>query len=522
MSSTVTQNPTETVDGQARARLARRGVSYGSGVLISRVLGMAREILVARDLGTSTAASALVIGQTVPNLARTLVADDVSQGVLLPVFSRRRDEAGPEAVARLGLLTSLVTTALMVAIGVMVMALAQPLVALIGPGLSSESRRHVVIPLLRLFALTLAFGGVGTVGGAYLLLRHRYFAVAVAVAASNVPVILILLLDGSASVTTIAIGLAAGIAVQALAQRLLGGRLGRGRPSLQTLRDRDTWKFVRRIAMLSLPVALSLGIANLSGVVDTAYCSLVSTGGPAAFDKAFRLTLVPYGVIALAISVASVNAFIGASRSPTAFSARLAEAVRLQAALLIPAAAIATLYARPLITLVFARGNFNSASVRLTTDAMHGLGVVLPALGLSALGTRAWTAREMPWTPALAGIGALFANLGLDAAMYKPLGLAGIALSTAAVHISLGGGLLIRAVHEKRAFLRSIAPMAAWGAIIGLTACLPILVADVVGYGANTSSALALLAVGCLAALAVAIACPEPEYRLLLRGAVRR
>jgi putative peptidoglycan lipid II flippase len=496
-------------------------LAYGAGTLISRLLGIVREILIARDLGTSSEASALVISQTVPNLARTLVTEDVAQGVLVPVLSRRREEAGAEAAARLGLVMSLVSTAVMLAIGIIVLLLAEPLVQLIGPGIPPQTQKHVVEPLLRIFTLTLAFGGLGTVGSAYLILKHRYFGAAIAVAASNVPVILVLLFDPYASGTTIAISLAAGIIIQALAQRVIGGRLTKDRPPLRALFDRDTWRIVRRIAALAFPVSISLGMANLSGVIDASYSTLVSTGGPAAFDKAFRLALVPYGVVALAIGAASINVFVAAAKQPLIFSARISEAMRLQFALLIPVAAIMTVYAKPLITLFYARGSFNSASVDLTTEAMRGLGIVLPAIGLSSLGTRAWTTREMPWVPAIAGTLGLVGNFVLDAALYKPLGLAGIALSTAVVHFSVGGGLLVRAVPDKMRLIRSVAPILGWAVVIGAVSCLPMALIYVTEYSANTELQLGMLGIGIVLASSVAMTCPEPDYRVLLRSMLR-
>jgi putative peptidoglycan lipid II flippase len=506
----------------SQATLARRGAAYGAGIFISRLLGLLREVLLARTLGTSEAASALVVSQTIPNLARTLVAEDVSQGVLVPVFSRTMDEHGAQALARLGLVMSVVTTVFMVLVGGLVLLLAGPLVGLIGPGIGPAARHHLVIPMFRIFTITLVFGGMGTVGSAHLILRHRYFGAAVAVAASNVPVIIVLLLDRTASVITIAVSLGSGLVIQALAQRLMGGRLTKKRAPLAAFRDRETWLIVRRIATLSLPVAISLGMANLSGVIDTAYCSLVSTGGPAAFDKAFRLILVPYGIVALAIGAAAVNTFIAVAKQPALFGSRLSEAVRLECALLIPAALITTVYAQPLITLIFARGHFNAASIHLTTNAMRGLGVVLPAIGLSALGTRAWTTREMPWVPASAGIVGLVGNLVLDAALYKPLGLAGIALSTAAVHFSVGGFLVIRAVPNKIGLTRSVAPIVAWSLLIGAVGCLPVAVAHASGSSGDTALELSMLAIGLVLASAVALSCPVPDYRVLLGGLTKR
>jgi putative peptidoglycan lipid II flippase len=504
------------------AVLARRGLAYGAGTVISRLLGVAREALIARDLGTSSAASALVVSQTLPNLARTLVAEDVAQGVLVPVFSRTRDEDGALAVARLGVITSIVTTLLMICVGGAVYLLAEPVVHVLAPGISAETQKHVVAPLMRLFALMLAFSGMGAVGSAYLILRHRYFGAAVAIAASNVPTVLLLLFDAKASVRTVALSLIAGLIVQSVAQRMIGGRLTKSRTPVSAVWNLDAWRIVRNIVALSVPVTISLGMANLSGVIDIAFCSNVATGGPAAFDKAFRLALVPYGVVALAISAASINPFIATANRPDLFRLRLREAVRLQLALLIPAAAILTVYAKPAVEVIFERGSFDSGSVHLTTEAMRGMGVVLPALGLSALGTRAWTTREMPWVPARASAAGLIANLVLDAVLYKPLGLAGIALSTAIVHTAVGSILLVRAVLEKKQFTASLVPVMLWSAVVGGVACVPMLVAATAHIHTNTLVFVGLVCGGFIAAIMTSFISPVEEYRLLFNSVLRK
>ena len=204
---------------------------------------------------------------------------------------------------------------------------------------------------------------------------------------------------------------------------------------------------LKRILLLAPPIVISLSMANLSGVVDMAFSSLVSVGAPAALDKAFRLVLLPYGVFAVAIGVVALPSLARAALDHGDFDGELVRAVRLQAVILLPLAVATALLADDIVGIAYERGAFNEASSALTSDALVGVAVALPAMGLSLVGTRAWISRQRPWTPALLATARARLNAGLDAALIGPLGVMGIGFATAVVHAGAG---LAPHPHRKR------------------------------------------------------------------------
>ncbi len=453
-------------------RLRRRTVSFGLGILLSRVTGLLREVLLSRSLGTSPAASAIVVAQVFPSLLRGLFADDVAQGALAPVLGRHHSRSAQRAVVQITRWSAVASTVLAVALALVALPSTGVLIGVAGPGLDAGTSL-MAEHFLRLLLPVVAVSGLAASGSALLVVRGRVGTIAVLNTVSNLPMVLglIFLTPSADGITKL---LTAGLVLQAIGLFLTSGALSL-RADLESDEAmpreevrREGWSAAR----LALPVALSLGAANLSGVVDVAFASAISSAAPAALDKAFRLMLLPYGILGLAVTVAAVPALVAAADGTDHdYQLHLRRAVKLQVLLLLPAAAFLLALAEPIVRLVYQRGAFDEGSVQIVTHAVRGSAPLLIALGLSALGTRAWTVRRRPWLPAAAGVVGVAFNAGFDALLVGPLGVAGIALATALVHGALGGFLLVRAGLLNQGIspgrvLRSMAPGLLGGAFV--------------------------------------------------------
>lgn len=428
---------------QATRGLVGRSSAYGAGILLSRLTGLLREILLARTLGTSAGASALVVAQIYPNLVRGLVGDEVSQGAMAPVLADLRASEQAALARATCRAFSLLSTLALTVVAALMLPWSSALVASVASDLPGPARAQAA-DMIRLLVPVVAASGLAASGAAMLLLEGRVGVLAGLNAVSNLPLIALLVVVPNASPQQAALLVSAGLCLQAVSQYVMGMRGGdRATGSLQSYDRGAVRGSLQRILRLALPVALTLGAANLSGLIDTAFAVGVGTDGPAAYDKAFRLMLLPYGVLSLAISVAVMPALLHASGDRFRYEVR--SALSLQLALVLPVAVLLGLAAEPLVALAFGRGKFDQASIEATSEALRGMAFVIPALGVSALGTRAWTTRALPWVPAAASAAALAGNAALDALLVGPLGLFGLAVATAIVHALLGLGLLMRA-----------------------------------------------------------------------------
>jgi putative peptidoglycan lipid II flippase len=107
--------------------------------------------------------------------------------------------------------------------------------------------------------------------------------------------------------------------------------------------------------------------------------------------------------------------------------------------LLIPAAALMLVLATPIVRLVYQRGQFNAYSTHLTSVALFWFACNLPFAGVNLLLTRMFFAAQRPWIPTvLAGIN-IAVDIVVSLLLYKPLGVAGLVLGTAAAQVVMLG-----------------------------------------------------------------------------------
>lgn len=509
----------------AERRFIRSSALVGGLTFVSRLIGFVREVLVAGAFGTTSAASALVLAQTVPNLSRSLASEEVAQGTLVPALAKMSPSERYGYGWRLMWLTGLIATGVLAAVATTVFVLADQLTSAIGPGLTGGELDQTT-QLLKLLVPVIVFNGVLGASSAFLVADGRFGAVGAGAIFSNVPILVGLVALRAPSVEDVALLLVAGYGLQALfllayaAHARSRKRSEDSRPVEHSVRVAGDLK---RILLLAPPIVISLSMANLSGVVDMAFSSLVSVGAPAALDKAFRLVLLPYGVFAVAIGVVALPSLARAALDHGDFDGELVRAVRLQAVILLPLAVATALLADDIVGIAYERGAFNEASSALTSDALVGVAVALPAMGLSLVGTRAWISRQRPWTPALVATLGLVLNAGLDAALIGPLGVMGIGIATAVVHAGAGLVLILTASANRRAIgVQLMHVFTRLGGLILAASAVAVLSMSALAWLPTYAAHAIALALGVLVLLVAAPHFGVRDYQLLFKAFVHR
>jgi putative peptidoglycan lipid II flippase len=190
--------------------------------------------------------------------------------------------------------------------------------------------------------------------------------------------------------------------------------------------------YVRRVLVLMLPVTLGLGLININALVDLGFASLVSEAAPRAIDAAFRLYILPQGIFSVAISTVlfpTISRLV--ARGDVAGLRRAVGAgLRQIFFMLAPASALLLVLAEPIVRLVYQHGEFDAASTDATAEALFYFTLGLCFNGASLLLIRAFFSLQRPWLPTKVALLGVVLNAALDAALYGPLGVGGIPLST--------------------------------------------------------------------------------------------
>ena len=424
-------------------RLALSTAIFAAATAVSRVLGLAREIVTAYFFGVRGPINAFQVAFLVPNTIRALVADQALSAAFVPVFSEllARGER-----ARAWRVASTVFWLMLLGLGGLT-ALYTLIAPWLMPALFPAYDEELLVSLSRLLFPTVVLLGVsGVIVG--ILNGYEHFALpALAPVFWNLAIIVgvgvgVPLADATDTKLRIyALAILAGTVIQVLLPvPWLRGRDGRLRVLLD-VRD----PAVKRVFVLMVPVTIGLGLINFNALVDGLFAArLIDPNiAPAAIDKAFRLYMLPQGIFSVAVATVLFPAIsrLAALRDTSGFLATVNVGLRQIAFLLVPASFAAAVLAEPIVRLVYQRGEFTADETPVVAGALAAFTFGLTFNGAMLMLNRAFFGLQSPWLPTWVALVNLGLNAVLDAVFYR-VGVWGIPLATSLVNVAGAAALL--------------------------------------------------------------------------------
>jgi len=399
---------------------------------LSRIAGLAREIVASSYFATSGAFSAFTIAFQLPNVVRSLFADAALSAAFVPVFTELLEHGKRKEAFKLASTLFFLILTVLSAITVLFIAFAGVIMPLfVGSQLAGFDDLTVGLSRV-LFPVVLVLGLNGLVVG--ILNAYDHFTIP-ALSPLVWNLVILACLVGSQQVLTgddqlygYAIGVLVGTIVQfAMALPILH-RLGFHLELSFSFRDER----VRKVLLLMLPVTIGLGLINFNVLINSTLGSLVSDQAPRAIDAAFRIYMLPQGVFSVAIATVLFPALsrFAARRDYDGLRSLLANGMRQIFLLLIPAAAATLALSEPITRLIYEHGNFGQSSTDLVSSALFWFSFSLPFSGVNLLLTRTFFSLQRPWiTTGIAALN-LTVNVAVSVALYSPFGIAGIVIGT--------------------------------------------------------------------------------------------
>ncbi|HEX7299001.1 MAG TPA: murein biosynthesis integral membrane protein MurJ [Solirubrobacteraceae bacterium] len=399
---------------------------------LSRIAGLAREIVASSYFATSGAFSAFTIAFQVPNVVRSLFADAALSAAFVPVFTEMLEQGRRKEAFRLASTLFFLILTVLGAIMVLFVACAG-LVMPLFVGSQLAGLEDLTVGLSRvLFPVVLILGLNGLFVG--ILNAYDHFTIpALSPLVWNLVILVCLVgsqqvLSGDDQLYGYAIGVLVGTGVQFSMAMPMLRRLGFKLELSFSFRDEQ----VRKVLRLMLPVTIGLGLINFNVLINSTLGSLVSEGAPRAIDAAFRIYMLPQGMFSVAVATVLFPALsrYAARRDLDGLRALTANGMRQIFLLLIPAAAATLALATPITRLIYQHGAFGSSSTDLVSSALFWFSFSLPFSGVNLLLTRTFFSLQKPWiTTGIAGLN-LAVNVAVSVALYKPFGIPGIVIGT--------------------------------------------------------------------------------------------
>ncbi len=416
--------------------------SIGTATLLSRVLGFARDMVLARAFGAGLVTDAFVVAFRIPNILRRLLAEGALSTAVVPVFTEYLvNRSRAEALRMLGVLLSvaLLTLAAVAALGA---AAAPWILPVIAPGFTGDPAQIALTVLLtRVMFPYIVLVGLAALAMGVLNSQGRFFASALGPALLNLGMIagvLIVAPRVTPAILGVALGVLLGGAAQLAIQLPPLARSGLLVTPARTLRH----PALRRVLRLLLPSVFGLAAVQIMVFVNTLLASWLPAGSISFLYYADRVMEFPHGVFGIALASAALPAMArqAASGDTKALAGTLNFALRLSCSIAVPATVGLVFLRAPIVRVLFEHGQFGPAATAATAAALAWYAAGLCAFSGARIAAQAFYALGEPGTAVRAGIVAVAVNIVAAVALMPALSHAGLAAASslgAAVNLAV-------------------------------------------------------------------------------------
>jgi putative peptidoglycan lipid II flippase len=415
------------------------GIVAGA-VMLSRLLGLAREVIFAGLFGADKGMDAFLTAFRAPNLLRDLFAEGALSTAFVTVFSQKIATEGEGAAWKLASKMATLTTIFMSLLCLLGVLFSGPFIGILSPGFANEAGKlaltihltQIMFPFILLVSLAaLVMGMLNSV--------NRFTVPALASSFFNIGsiaggVLFGWWLDphfGEGALTGLALGTLFGGFLQLVVQF----------PDLHRAGFRLVLDFgwndpgVRRVLILMLPAVIAASAVQINVMINTIFASYLGNGPISWLSYSFRLMQLPLGVFGVAVATVTLPVISKASAlgDMDRFRTTLAKGMRLAVFLTLPSAVGLIFLAEPIIALIYQRGKFTGDATHHTAEALQFYAIGLVGYSCIKVLSPAFYAINRKWTPMTVSFLSIGLNLLLNWFFTFRLGMGhrGLALSTA-------------------------------------------------------------------------------------------
>lgn len=413
--------------------LGRAVRTVGGFTILSRLLGLVREILIASLLGAGPLADAFFMAFKLPNFFRRLFGEGAFNAAFVPLFSGQLATQGATAAFQTAQHIFTLLWSMLILLVFSVEAFCEPLVAFLAPGFQeTPDRFQSAVQCVAITFPYIFFISLSAMGGGILNSFHRFGAAAGAPILLNISMILSLIIPLPFCMNQ-ACRLSWGVFFAGALQLLLMGyscaRIG----FIPTLTWPRLTPEVRHFFKRLIPGLLGAGALQVNAFIGLILASLLPLGSVSYLFYADRLVQLPLSVIGIATSTAllpTLSQYLkqGNQKKAEEFQRK---ALFLALGLSVPAMIGLLLLDIPILRLLFQRGAFQEPQLHGTALALEAMAWGLPAYVSAKIFSTIFFAYGDTKTPLSLSLISVVSDIGLCLLLLKPFQHQGIAMATA-------------------------------------------------------------------------------------------
>ena len=442
--------------------LGKSSLLFSFGTLLSRLLGLVREVILAAFFGASSLLDAFFVANRIPNMLRELAAEGALGSSFTKVFSDLKEKDEKEARKLISHLTVFLCLILffLCLIGISFAPFLVKSLLLFDTGDGSSDFYSHTVGLTRILFPFIAFMSLASVFAGALHQKGRFFISSISPMALNLGYILgavcfsfLLKEYGPLWIETSfapreLVGLALGVLLGGFLQMMIlfiGVKKSffQGKVFFsEGFRFRFT-EPLQKVFLLMWPMVVAASAGQFNVLINTNFATSLDDGSVSYLSFAFRLFQLPIGVFAVAIGTASLPLLaknLLVDKSYDSFNKSFEKTIELTIWLLVPSMGFLLMNSDELVSVLFERGQFTKEAVYQTSDVLFSYSLGLLSYGFVKVLTSLFFALERIRFAMRVSLVSIVSNFCLNLYFVKH-GVSGLALSTSLV-MTLSAALL--------------------------------------------------------------------------------
>ena len=412
-------------------RVLRSTFVMTSPTFLSRVLGLLRDILQAKFMGTSDSMDAFTIGYLIPNLLRRLTAEGAMTAAFIPIFTQMKKEKSKEELWKFANAFFYDLTMIMAVLMVLGMVFSPLLVRIIAPGFGDVSGKWGLTAVLTrvmfpyIFLISLA-----ALAMAVLNSFHKFFVPAFTPVLFNLSIIIAALFFAQKAeepAFVFAVGVVIGGVLQLAFQLPFLWKNGmRFKFGLSF-----THPAVRKVGKLMVPGMFGAGIIQINYAISRMFASYLEVGSASSLYFGSRVQELTLGLFAIGLSIALLPTFSEQAllKDISGMKRTLVFSFKFIFFITFPAMVGLVVLSRPIIQVLLERGLFGPQSTDMTSQCLFYFAFGLPFIsGVKILSPAFYSFKDIK-TPVIVAFFVMIAYIGLSLVLMNPLRVGGIALA---------------------------------------------------------------------------------------------
>jgi putative peptidoglycan lipid II flippase len=412
--------------------------------LISKIIGIGRDIALSYEYGANYISDAYLISFTIPGVVFAFLGTGIAT-IFIPIYTEiqeKKDIESANAFTNNLISILIIICTIIVIIG---FSFSEAIVKLFAIGFDQKTM-DLAVKFTQISMFGIYISVLIHVFSSYLNIKKNFHIPALMGIPFNVIIVVSVIVSADLNLLYLPIGIIVALIAQLIF--LMPFVRKQGFKFKFTINKKDV--YTKRLLLLSMPVIFGVSIDQINVLVDRSIASVIVEGGISALTYANRLNLFIQGIFVVSIATAMypMISTMAATGNMKGLKKALINAVNGVILLVTPATIGAIVLAEPIVMFLFGRGEFDTKAISLTSNALFYYSIGMVAVGIREIFTRAFYALQDTRTPMINAAIALIINIILNLILSKYMGLSGLALATS-ISIIIGSFLLFFSLRKK-------------------------------------------------------------------------